>query len=186
MSISHTDAAPIARRYSTAIFALALAAKNETAVVADLSTLAAAIADNANLSDALANPTVSNTEKAAVLDGLMGKADGAARRAVATVAENGRASLLPMIAQQLRADLAAHKGEQVATVTSARALSAAVKQQLSQSLAKATGKQVQLTLVEDPAVLGGLLIQLGSLRLDATLAGALTSMREQLLAPNIN
>jgi F-type H+-transporting ATPase subunit delta len=69
-----------------------------------------------------------------------------------------------------------------AIVTSARPLSAAIKKQLSESLVAATGKEVQLTLKENPAVLGGLLVELGSLRLDATLAGALTTLRSELLA----
>ena len=182
MSISHTDAIQISRRYSTAIFALALEAKKQAAVTAELSTLADAITDNTELRSALANPTISNAQKGSVLEKLAAKADALTLQAIATIVTNGRASELPIIAEQLREALAKQNGEQVAIVTSARPLSAATRQQLSQSITSATGKQVQLQLVEDPSVLGGLSIQLGSLRLDATLSGALNSMREQLLA----
>jgi F-type H+-transporting ATPase subunit delta len=178
-----TEALPIARRYATAIFALAREAKSESATTADFGTLAAAIRGDAALADALGNPTIANEKKAAVLAALAAKADPLARRAIDSIALGGRASILPVIADQLARMLAAHQGELAATVVSARPLSAAVKQQLSKSLAAATGKEVKLELKEDASVLGGLLIELGSLRLDATLSGALNQMREQLLAP---
>ncbi|MDX2094971.1 MAG: ATP synthase F1 subunit delta [Alphaproteobacteria bacterium] len=180
--MNRTDALQISRRYATAIFALAIAEKSAAAVVAELSVLAAAMENNKNLSDALANPTLSHAKKSDILVALMDKANALSRRAVATVARGGRAGLLPVIAGQLRELLAKQQGEVEAVITSARTLSAATQKQLAQSLARATGKTVQLKLENDPAVLGGVRIELGSLRLDATLAGALANMRVQLLA----
>lgn len=183
MSTHHTDALQISRRYATAIFDLALTAKKERAVVAEMTTLANAIEQNAALAETLANPVIHQETKTALLAELMSKADAMTSRAVETIAVAGRASLIPVIAGQLRDKLRTHSGEMAATITSARALAPATQKRLEQSLAEATGKTVQLTLKQDPSVLGGLLIELGSLRLDATLSGALTSMREQLLAP---
>ncbi len=183
MSINRTDALQISRRYGAAIFALAIAAKNEAVVVGEFGALAAAIAQNANLSEALSSPLVSHAQKAATLAALMAKADSLTKRAVETIATGGRAEVIPAIAQSLASLLAAHQGEVEAHITSARALNAATQKQLVSSLSKATGKTVTLKLNEDASVLGGLMIELGSLRLDATLSGALNSMREQLLAP---
>ncbi len=182
MSVHATDAMQVARRYTTAIFALAVDANKEAAVTEEFSVLAQAINGSEALADSLANPTVSNTQKAAVLAALMDKASALTRRAVDVVAKAGRASVIPVIADQLAAKLTEHQGELSAIITSARALPAATQKQLVKSLTAATGKAVTLTLKEDAGVLGGLSIQLGSLRLDATLAGALTTMREQLLA----
>ncbi len=182
MSISRTDALAAARRYATAIFSLAVEAGQEVVVIEEISVLGHAIDAHAALAAALSNPLVSRGEKAAVLAALAKTANPLTRRAVAIVAENGRAEILPIIAELLRADLAAQRGELVAEITSARALSADMQKQLSAALAKATGKAVQMQLKEDPAVLGGVAIQLGSLRLDATLAGALNTMRTQLVA----
>ena len=183
MSIARTDALQISRRYATAIFALAVEANKEQQVVGEMAVLGNAITANAELNTTLNNPIITREQKAAVLDALVSKADIIARRAVATIAKGGRAELIPTIVEQLDALLTKHLGQVEAVVTSARALPPATQKQLLQSLAKATGKTVQLKLVEDASVLGGLSIQLGSLRLDATLAGALNQMREQLLAP---
>ncbi len=183
MSTNRTDALQVSRRYATAIFDLAVEAGVARPVVEDFSALAAAITAHAELADALANPLVQPHEKTATLAALAAKASPLAQKAVAMVAQNGRASLIPVIAEQLRASLAAHQGEVAAVVTSARTLPAATQKQLAAALAKATGKTVALTLKEDASILGGLMVELGSLRLDATLSGALNTMREQLLAP---
>lgn len=183
MSTNRTDAIQISRRYATALFALATEAKKEQALVGEMAVLAGAIEGSAELRQALANPVVTNHQKINVLKALAAKGDALTLRAVEAIARGGRASLIPTIAEQLHAMLTEQQGELEATVTSARALPAATQKQLLQSLAKATGKKVKLKLEEDASVLGGLLVELGSLRLDATLAGALNHMREQLLAP---
>lgn len=182
MATNHTDALLIARRYATAIFAEALAANKQDVVVDEFNTLAGAFRTNAELRGALSNPLVSRDAKAGVLAGLAQKGDAITQRAVGVIAEGGRSELLPEVANLLQQQLTEHRGELVAVVTSARPLSASVQVQLQNSLTKATGKQVEMRLVQDESVLGGLSVQLGSLKLDATLAGALNTMRTQLLA----
>lgn len=182
MSTNRTDALTIARRYATAAFALALAAKKAPQLIEEMNVLAAAIHAQQALSAALSNPILSHAQKAEILKAVLKKADALTARTVDVIARGGRADLIPTIAKQLDAMLAAELGEVEATITSARALSAASQKKLVDSLAKATGKTVQLKLQNDPTVLGGVRIELGSLRLDATLAGALSTMRAQLLA----
>ena len=183
MSTNRTESLNISRRYATAIFALATEAKKEAIVIGELNTLADAITKTPALSAALASPMVAPSQKVATLAALMKSADPLTQRAVATIAEGGRAAVIPAIAADLSARLAAAQGEVEALVTSARALNASTQKQLVQSLTKATGKTVKLKLKEDASVLGGLMIELGSMRLDATLSGALTYMRPQLLVP---
>lgn len=182
VSISRTDAIAAARRYATAIFALAAEVGQEAVVTAELSTLAAATESHAELRAALANPLISRTEKSSVLAAMAASAAPLTQRSVAVVAGGGRAEILPAIAEVLRGMLAEKQGQLVAEITSARPLSPTIQKQLGEALAKATGKTVQMQLTEDESVLGGVAIQLGSMRLDATLAGALSTMRAELVA----
>ena len=182
MSINRTDALQISRRYATAAFSLAVEAKKTAVMVEEMHTLAAAMRANTNLHDALSSPIVTHAQKATVLAGLLKKAHPLTQRTADVIARGGRADLIPTIADLLQAMLAAELGQVEATITSAHALTPASQKQLMGALAKATGKTVQLKLKNDPAVLGGVCIELGSLRLDATLAGALSNMRAQLLA----
>jgi len=183
VSTNRTDALQISRRYGAAIFALAADAKKEALVVGEFGVLAAAITSSPALANALSSPLVTPSQKSATLAALIANADPLTQRAVNTIAAGGRAEVIPAIANSLKSMLAAHQGEVEALVTSARALSATTQKQLAASLAKATGKNVTLKLKEDASVLGGLMVELGSLRLDATLSGALNHMRAQLLAP---
>ena len=173
----------IARRYATAMFAEALKAGDEATLVEEMGVLATAIRENPPLKAALANPLSSRTAKADILTKLAREAKPLTQRALGVLAEGGRAALLPEVADLLHHQLIKHRGELVAIVTSARPLTPAVQQQVKDALKKATGKAVEMQLHEDPAVLGGLSVQLGSLKLDATLAGALTTMRAQMNAP---
>lgn len=182
MSQSQNASIAAARRYAQAAFALGIEAKKELALVDQINALARAIESDAPLRAALANPLVSRDAKEKLLDALMAKADALTRRTVAVVAKGGRAELLPAIAAELNRMLAAHRGELVAEITSARPLSPAMQQQLADSLTKATGKNLQLRLHEDARLIGGVVIQLGSLRLDASLQGALNHIRADLMA----
>ena len=164
------------------MFELALDAKQEAALVEEISGIAAAVETNADLAAALSNPLISRDDKAAILTKLAAKGSALTQQSLATLAAHGRATILPVLAELLQAKLAAHRNVAVAEVTSARALSAEVQAQVRAALEKATGKPVQLTLKENPELLGGLQVRLGSYLLDASLAGALSNMRADLLA----
>lgn len=182
MSSNRTERLNIASRYAEAIFALALAAKKEDAVVEAIIALSQAIQAHPQAKAALANPLLSRDAKAKVLGDIIASADALAKDAVKVVAEQGRAEVLPEIAELLAEKLTAHKGELNAEVISARPLSAAEQKDVAAALAKATGKKVNLKLTEDVSLIGGIKVRLGAHMLDGTVATALKRMRQQLLA----
>lgn len=165
------------------MFELAVEAKAEATLVEEMRAIARAAETSPELQSALANPLASRATKGEILAGLAAKGHPLTRQSLATLAAQGRAEILPVVAELLEAKLARHQGAVVAEVTSARPLSKEVEKQIRAALEKATGKEVQLALTENPDVLGGVSIRLGSSLLDATLAGALSNMRAQLLAP---
>lgn len=182
MSTSRTSATAIAARYATAIFALATEAKKEDAVVAEITAVADAITQNSELAAALNNPLTARDKKSDLLRAVAKGAQKLTLDSLGVIAAEGRATVLPQIAKLLRARLADARGELVADVESARPLPASVQKDLAASLSKATGKTVKLNIIENPALLGGVAIQIGSKRLDASLSAALTTIRRELLA----
>jgi F-type H+-transporting ATPase subunit delta len=66
----------------------------------------------------------------------------------------------------------------VARVYTARPLDPAAESQLVGSLSALTGKNVELQIAEDPALLGGVLVEVGDLRLDATTRGRLGALHD--------
>lgn len=182
MSTSRTERLTIASRYAEAIFALALAANKEDAVVDALVSLADSLAGHDDAQTVLANPLLGRDVKSKVLTALIAKADPIAIDSARVIAEQGRAEVLPEIAELLSEKLAAHKGEINAEVISARPLSATEQKDVAAALAKASGKKVNLKLTEDVSVIGGIKVRLGSHMLDGTVSTALKRMRQQLLA----
>lgn len=182
MSSNRTERLNIAARYAEAIFALALAAKKEEPVVEAFVALSGAIESHDEAKSVLANPMLTREVKANVLSALIAKADSLAVDSVKALAEQGRAELLPEVAELLAKKLSEHKDELSAEVISARVLSAVEQKEINAALTKATGKTVKLKLTEDASVVGGLKIRLGSHMLDGTVDTALKRMRQQLLA----
>jgi F-type H+-transporting ATPase subunit delta len=183
LTASRTDSLAIASRYATAMFDLAVDAKKEATLVEEMSQLAKAMRENEALATALSNPLLSRETKGEVLAKIAAAADVLTKQSLATLSAQGRADILPYVAELLEAKLAKHRDTLVAEVTSARPLNKAMEKQIRDALEKATGKDVQLSLKENPEVLGGVSIRLGSYLLDATLSGALNNIRAQLLAP---
>ncbi len=184
MSTNRTESLAIAGRYATAMFDLAVDAKKEDVLVQEINVLAGAVKGSPELATALSNPLLSRDVKGEILASLAAKGDKLTNQSLHTLAEGGRADIIPVLAELLTAKLAAHQGAVQAEVTSARPLAKDMEKQIQAALEKATGKKVRLTLNEDPAVLGGVAIRVGSYLLDATLAGALNQIRGQLLAAN--
>jgi len=73
----------------------------------------------------------------------------------------------------------------VARVFSARALDSESQRQLVASLATLTGKSVELQIAEDPSLLGGVLVEIGDLRLDATTKGRLENLRDSVTSKRL-
>jgi F-type H+-transporting ATPase subunit delta len=99
---------------------------------------------------------------------------------VGTVAENGRLSHLQTMIRQYRLLVSRFKGEIAAEVTSAQKLEDTQISSIEKSLAKAVGREVQLSTKVDPGVLGGLVVRVGSRMIDSSLRTQLNSLQLSL------
>jgi F-type H+-transporting ATPase subunit delta len=87
----------------------------------------------------------------------------------------------PQAVLDLAAGIAAHRREQlVAVVRVAGELSAAQRQRLMTALTEAYGKGIHLNVVHDPAVVGGVSVQIGDELIDGTAASRLAAVRRRL------
>ncbi len=136
------------------------------------------LAGNANLARAFADPRVSAAKKEAVLldVGKAGNFDNTLIRTLAILIRQGRGAnltaFLPSLAKRLKKDM----GVVTANVTAAAPLSAAQEAALSKSL----GDKVELNTSVDPSLLGGLVVQIGSWRMDDSVKGKLERLSRRL------
>jgi F-type H+-transporting ATPase subunit delta len=174
-----------ARRYAHALFDVASRTDAVTAVQRDLANLAAAIASHDELRHVLEAPAIPPEKKRDILGSLLQQAGPAAAetsRLLVLLADRDRLTLLPEIAAafQARQRLAARTVS--AAVTTAVPLDEAGRAALARALGQATGLTVSVTERVDPAIIGGVVAQVGSLVFDGSVARQLERMRERLLA----
>jgi len=170
-----TGLSAVAGRYARALYELADENRELDGVAADLSALKAMIAASEDLRRLVRSPLLARREQAKAMAALLAAAGTGmtVRHFVAIVAQHRRLFLLVGMIDAFLATLAARRGELSAEVRSAAPLEAAQVEALKAQLAKAAGKAVNLVFRIDPALLGGLVVKLGSRMVDSSLRNKL-------------
>ena len=174
--------ASLAGRYAAALFDLASEAGAVSAVEGDLEKLAAAVAESADLAALIRNPQVSRGALASVMAGLGDhlKLSPLTRNFLGVLAENRRVADLPAMIRAFSAIAAAQRGEVQAEVASAHPLSAEQVAALETRLRAREGRTVKLSTKVDPALLGGLVVTIGSQRIDSSIRTRLNSLAQAM------
>ena len=139
-----------------------------------------ALDDVPELAALLVNPEIDSRVKADVLERVLGGADELIRNFVRLLAEKGRAGEVREIAAEFEVLVATLKNVLDVELTTAYELSDADAEGIVQKIAKASGRDVHATRAVDPDLIGGLVLQAGSMRLDASVRGRLERLRQQL------
>jgi F-type H+-transporting ATPase subunit delta len=132
------------------------------------------------LSALLENPEIESHVKAGVLDEVLGGADELVRNFVRLVVEKARAGEFREIAAEFEALVADEQRILDVELTTAHALSDTDFQQLVADIEKKSGRKVQAARTVDPDLIGGIVLQAGSMRLDASVRGRLERLRQTL------
>ena len=184
MDISAGIKASLAGRYASALFDLAAENGKVTAVEKDLETLGTALRDSADLAALTTNPElardVQGKAMAAVASEL--KLSELTANFIGVLAANRRLSKIPAIITAFKAIAAAQRGEVTATVTSAHPLSDDQLAALKTKLTQREGRTVMLSASVDPDLLGGLVVTIGSQRIDASIRTRLNSLAKAMQA----
>jgi F-type H+-transporting ATPase subunit delta len=184
VEISAGIQASLAGRYAAALFELASESGTVTAVETDLETLRAALAESDDLAAATANPRLSRADQGqaiAAVAGHLGLSE-LTKNFLGVLAANRRLAKLPGMIAAFKTIAATQRGEITATVTSAHPLSDAQIAALKDKLTQREGRTVMLTANVDPDLLGGLVVTIGSQRIDASIRTRLNSLAQAMKA----
>jgi F-type H+-transporting ATPase subunit delta len=182
VDISAGIQASLAGRYASALFDLASEAGTVTAVESDLETLSQALAESADLRALTTNPEIGRKAQGAAVEGVAGLLgiSELTKRFLGVLAENRRLAQLGNVIRAFRAIAAAQRGEVTAEATSAHALTDAQIDQLKTKLTAREGRTVKLTTKVDPNLLGGLVVTIGSKRIDGSIRTRLNSLAQAM------
>lgn len=178
------SARSVARRYAKALAEIGETQGTLQAFLQELDAIDALVRANADLQRLVSFPLIAPSKRTAAFDAILEQAGTSTmlRKFFTVVAQAARLSLLHDIVAAFH-DLVDEKmGVVEARITSAQSLSELQSERLSASLAVRTGKTIRIKWHQNPALLGGLQVQLGSTVYDASLQGRLRLLKAQLLS----
>lgn len=170
----------MAGRYAGALFELALEEKAIEAARKDLDQFDAMIAESADLNRLVRSPVFGVDEQLKALGAILDKAGikGIAANFLRVITTNRRLFAVRSMIKGYRALVAKHKGEVSAQVTVAEKLSDGNLDALKGALKSVTGgKDIDLGVEIDPAIIGGLIVKVGSRMIDSSLRTKLNAIR---------
>ena len=172
----------IAERYATAVFDLAADAGGIDALERDLDTLKSAHDDSEDFRRLLQSPVYGRDAQERAVAALAGKMGlgQVISNTLRLMATKRRLFAVPALIAALRERIAAARGEVTAEVTSAKALSGEQSQRLSETLRARFGKDVKIDETVDPAIIGGLIVKVGSKMIDTSIASRLAAMKNSM------
>ena len=171
----------VEQKYARALYEAALDKGRIDEVQGDLADFVKAEQDVPELGMVLANPTLDSSTKEALLGDLLAGSEPLVSSFLRLLAEKDRISLLKEIAREFEALVGAGERRLSVVVTTAQKLSDEDAAALVTKIEKATGRPVEAERRVDPSLLGGLIVQAGSLRMDTSIRGRLEKLRKELV-----
>jgi F-type H+-transporting ATPase subunit delta len=172
---------PVAERmYARALFEAARERDRLEQVQQELSEFVDAVRDVPELRALLRDPQLDPRAKIAALKEILAGADELVRNFVLLLTERGRAAELDETQREFERLVAAETGRLSVELTTAVGLSDEEADNIVHSIERSSGRTVDATRSVDPDLLGGVVLQVGSLRLDASLRGRLERLRREL------
>jgi F-type H+-transporting ATPase subunit delta len=168
------------RVYANALFEAAQDKGRLEPVREQLAQFVAAEAEVPELRALLRNPEIDPRARAAVLEELLASGDEVLRNFLLVLADRGRAGQLEEIAREFERLIAEHEGIVHAELTTAVELSEDEADKLLSQIEKASGRKVEASRSVDPNLIGGIVLKVGSHRLDASVRGRLERLRREL------
>ena len=174
--------ASLAGRYASALFDLARDQRQIESVGKSLEALSQALVDSKDFNELVTSPLVSRAEASKALAAIAPDLglDPVTTNFLGVLAGNGRKNQLQNVIRAYRRLAAEHRGETTADVITARPLNDNQLAQLKQQLRARAGRDVTIDATVDPAILGGIVVKLGSQQIDASIRTKLNRLAQAM------
>jgi F-type H+-transporting ATPase subunit delta len=168
------------RTYARALFEAAKEQGKLAPVRTDLGDFVAAINEVPQLEAMLRNPQLDPRAKAQALEDVLGGADELVRNFLLIAVEKNRGGQIREIQREFERLMAQEERRLTVELTTAYDLSDDEAQQIVRQIEAASGRPVDATRNVDPELIGGIVLQAGSMRVDASVRGRLARLRREL------
>jgi F-type H+-transporting ATPase subunit delta len=148
----------------------------------ELSDFVAAVREVPELRAILRNPQIDPRAKSGALEAITGGVHDIVRNFLKLLAEKGRIAEVEEIERELERLVAREQGQITVELTTAQELSDQEARDIVDQIARASGRRVEATRKVDPDLIGGIVLQAGSFRIDASVRGRLNRLRQELVS----
>jgi F-type H+-transporting ATPase subunit delta len=169
------------RVYAEALLEAAKEKDSLAAVREEFDAFVAALGESDELRGFLRNPQVETKTKVAALDDLLAGGEETFKNFVHLLAEKGRIGEAEDVHREFGRLIAREERVLELEITTAVELSEKEAAKVVKQIEEASGRRVEATRVVDPDIIGGIVVQAGSVRADASVRGRLDQLREELI-----
>lgn len=164
-------------RYAKAILELAKEQGNADVVFAEMQQIREVVAESEDLKDLLNSPLIKAEIKKSSLKAVFVNSNAITQGLFDTLVDNKRVSILPNVAESFVALYKQDQGKQVAIVTTAVPLDAALETKVLEKVKELTGKETAIESVVDESIIGGFVLRVGDLQYNASIASQLANLK---------
>ena len=166
-------------RYAKAILETAVAAGKANEVNDDMKSIIAAVNSSADLNSFLASPIITSDLKMNALTEVFKSVEAETKSLFRLLQENKRFEILLAIAIQFNAQYDEMNGVEVAKVTTAFALDAALEAKVLAKVATISDKKITIENIVDPSIIGGFILRIGDKQYNASVANRLQELKRE-------
>jgi F-type H+-transporting ATPase subunit delta len=168
------------RTYARSLYEAAKEEGRVPAVRQDLGDFVEAMRQVAELDEILRNPQLDKRAKAAAVDAVAGDGDPLVRNLLRLLVEKGRGGEVAEVAEEFERMAAADEGELSVELTTAYELSDEEARAIVGQIEQRSGRRVEATRAVDAALIGGMVLQVGTRRVDASIRGRIEQLGREL------
>jgi F-type H+-transporting ATPase subunit delta len=169
------------RTYARSLFEAATEAARLAEVREQLGDFVETVRQVPELAEILRNPQLDQRAKLAAVDVVAGNADPLVRNLLRLLIEKGRGGEIEEVGEEFERLAARQEGQLNVDLTTAFELSEGEARAIVEQIQKASGRTVEATRSVDPDLIGGIVLQAGSLRVDASVRGRLERLTRELV-----
>ena len=169
------------RTYARSLYDAAQEAGRVAAVREELGDFAEAMRQVPELREIMRNPQLDARAKTAAVDAVAGDADPLVRNLLRLLIDTGRGGEIEEVADEFERLAAIAEGRLTVELTTAFELDDDEARAIVGQIERVSGRKVEATREVDPGLIGGIVLQAGSLRVDASIRGRLQRLRQELV-----
>ena len=167
-------------RYAKAILEIADSKKAASQVSADMALISSTINTNAELNTFIQSPTINVEQKESALLEVFANANKIKKSLFRLLLENKRFEILDAIALEYNKLFDIMNGVEVAKVTTAIAMDAALEAKVSAKIATFSDKKITIENTIDPSIIGGFILRIGDKQYNGSVANRLQVLKREL------